>query len=764
MLKFYLIVICLVLPNVWSNDFTLRSRNDLATITKLMNDKSTSVVIRLKYSLLASSYAEQSNDSLLLAQSMKSTGDNYRVLGLLNKSIIYLRESSLIYLKIGRTFEALSSKIEIGDILFNTESYSLAETEYLEILSFFPILHDNNLKARAIIGLGQAYRKLKKYNLALRYLKEGIELISIEENPDLYADLLSRLSFTYMDMDEYEEAEQINLDILKKMANRIDDNTTGKIYNNLGWCRYKVGDYEKSIEYNKQAYEYRKKTKLGSNVASSSLINLGNVYLELDSMEQAYKCYTKAITLLDTLYSLDSYINRRRAYEKLSLLHTKKGEFKEALNSYIRYAELRDSTDDKYRLQDYYKQLIEDKITEISYSSKDNTSIQNESLKENYYLYYASFSVLFFVNIYLIYRIRKDKKEKKDVFKISNFTIDTNINNQDLSLSLFSKAIDFNNLGVIVALLSDSEFELVHSNNVINTIFANEKFEISCLKNVRVLKNDLKHIGGSLYNFLVHSYQVNSNYSRILVNIGNKSKELDLYLNKFKYGEREYVIFVFSSFYEKKYQYNKNAIFDLLSGIFYEVEYFKQRSFDQSNILEKDNEFFQKNNSYHSILKKSVIQQFDFIEYFGNMVHKINKRFNLKLELNINVEEIVFFGDKQQLEILLFELLENSFENNDIRSKLKINVNLLEVQDVNTLEIEFISSDNPISYEDSERIFRACYSLNNKRGLGLFICRIIMDHHNGTIDIDSDYKEGSKFILRFNIDTQDKFLEKISQI
>ena len=59
-----------------------------------------------------------------------------------------------------------------------------------------------------------------------------------------------------------------------------------------------------------------------------------------------------------------------------------------------------------------------------------------------------------------------------------------------------------------------------------------------------------------------------------------------------------------------------------------------------------------------------------------------------------------------------------------------------------------------INPSEQENIFKSHYQVNNEKaksgnGLGLFICKQILELHNGKIWVESNINEGSKFCFEF---------------
>jgi two-component system, OmpR family, sensor histidine kinase CiaH len=115
-------------------------------------------------------------------------------------------------------------------------------------------------------------------------------------------------------------------------------------------------------------------------------------------------------------------------------------------------------------------------------------------------------------------------------------------------------------------------------------------------------------------------------------------------------------------------------------------------------------------------------------------------------------EEIDMKGDAMLLKLLLSNLLENA---NKYSPKDKpINISL----SVNSSILLVVADEGPgIPDEEKKAVFEKFYRIGNEQtrksqgtGLGLFICKRIVQDHDGEITIKDNQPTGSKFIVQFN--------------
>ena len=115
-------------------------------------------------------------------------------------------------------------------------------------------------------------------------------------------------------------------------------------------------------------------------------------------------------------------------------------------------------------------------------------------------------------------------------------------------------------------------------------------------------------------------------------------------------------------------------------------------------------------------------------------------------------EDIALNGDATLLKLLLSNLLENA---NKYSSKEKpVGLNLAGIDKRIILEV---SDQGPgIADDEKKAVFKKFYRIGNEEtrkakgtGLGLFICKKIVEDHGGSIIVKNNQPVGSKFIVQF---------------
>ena len=145
-------------------------------------------------------------------------------------------------------------------------------------------------------------------------------------------------------------------------------------------------------------------------------------------------------------------------------------------------------------------------------------------------------------------------------------------------------------------------------------------------------------------------------------------------------------------------------------------------------------------------------EELDFSELVKDVVRNFKNRYpDRTLEIAIQ-DEIDMKGDTTLLKLLLSNLLENA---NKYSTKDKPVYLALTAGDLIRLEIRDEGAGIP--EEEKKEVFEKFYRLGNEQtrktqgtGLGLYICRKIVQDHKGEILIKDNQPSGSKFIVQFS--------------
>ena len=153
-----------------------------------------------------------------------------------------------------------------------------------------------------------------------------------------------------------------------------------------------------------------------------------------------------------------------------------------------------------------------------------------------------------------------------------------------------------------------------------------------------------------------------------------------------------------------------------------------------------------------------------------------------EVDLNIETEGLEsFYGDWEQTRLLFYQLLSNviRFRKEDNKAYLSITIHKVQLNQFRNIEgrykyveytrIQFVDKGIGFQPEYKSQVFELFRRLHNQsgRGVGLSICKKIIDNHHGMITIDSIMNEGTTVTVHLpagDLETNDEKPSNISSI
>lgn len=138
------------------------------------------------------------------------------------------------------------------------------------------------------------------------------------------------------------------------------------------------------------------------------------------------------------------------------------------------------------------------------------------------------------------------------------------------------------------------------------------------------------------------------------------------------------------------------------------------------------------------------------------VLHTLEQMINEKsINLSYTLCDINISADKKRFRQLIYNLVSNAIKFN----KQKGRINILTYINGNRFFFEIDDTGDGISKRNYEKIFEFFSQVNRSQlkrqlgsGVGLAICKMITDAHNGEINFESKLKKGSKFWFSLPID------------
>ncbi|CAH2212041.1 sensor histidine kinase [Tepidibacter aestuarii] len=174
------------------------------------------------------------------------------------------------------------------------------------------------------------------------------------------------------------------------------------------------------------------------------------------------------------------------------------------------------------------------------------------------------------------------------------------------------------------------------------------------------------------------------------------------------------------------------------------------------------------------------LQNHNIVSLVENITLSVSEYINNKeisLIFDTNVEEKIIAVDPNAIERIILNLLSNAIKFTD--SGDSIIVNLLAEAEYVTISIKDTGIGIPndkleIIFDRFRQVDKSLTRNTEGSGIGLSLVKSLIDMHNGSIDVKSDYGHGSEFIIKLPVTTvdditeidtvyiKDKYIEKIN--
>ncbi|PAV30687.1 two-component sensor histidine kinase [Virgibacillus profundi] len=145
----------------------------------------------------------------------------------------------------------------------------------------------------------------------------------------------------------------------------------------------------------------------------------------------------------------------------------------------------------------------------------------------------------------------------------------------------------------------------------------------------------------------------------------------------------------------------------------------------------------------------AVMQQVDLVELSEETTNTFRSAYSRQVTFEKSTDSLVVNGNKDQLEQIIYILIDNALK----YSKNEVNVKISENNNQVVFKVRDLGKGIP--KEEQERIFERFYRMDKARsrdtggtGLGLAIAKAITNEHRGDLSVTSKMGEGSTFTLR----------------
>lgn len=264
----------------------------------------------------------QSNNKPMLAVAQSKLAVILQRQGDPLRALEYFLEGLHIYEELNDRYGICTSFVNMGNLKAEQNEYEAALKDFDRALSLSKEINDPYVIAACYANIGTIYRRLKRPE-ALHYLQEGLRM-SAGSNIALSIDLLTNISYIYIEQEEYGKAEE-SLNRALDMAQKAHvEHAHGDILCLLGTLYYNRKQYARALDYARQALQIGHKI---SNVRINQGVQelLSNIYVDTGDFRSAYSAHklykqlsdsilneknTRQIALMESSYKYEKEIQK----------------------------------------------------------------------------------------------------------------------------------------------------------------------------------------------------------------------------------------------------------------------------------------------------------------------------------------------------------------------------------------------------------------------------------------------------------------------
>jgi len=301
----------------------------------------------------ALSYVKNSKDKQYISSLLNSMALIYRDKGDNEKALQKLSESLFLLDPAMYNKERAEVLNLIGSIYFKMRQYDQALEYYLKSADIRKELNMEEELAAVYINIGLVYREKNLHQQALEYYQQALDIRKKSGTPESVMTTLGYLGGYYLNLRMYSEALRHYLDQLKISLTYNNKKEMAGALANIATINMEQKNYRKAIDYLEYALkinlELKDYNKLGANY-----VLLGNVYLNMKDYMTALQCYEESLEyrrkLGDETQIAATLVNIGLAYQHW-------GKYKKAWEAFSRSSEIRHKIKDYAGLSVTYNHL-----------------------------------------------------------------------------------------------------------------------------------------------------------------------------------------------------------------------------------------------------------------------------------------------------------------------------------------------------------------------------------------------------------------------
>lgn len=144
----------------------------------------------------------------------------------------------------------------------------------------------------------------------------------------------------------------------------------------------------------------------------------------------------------------------------------------------------------------------------------------------------------------------------------------------------------------------------------------------------------------------------------------------------------------------------------------------------------------------------------EYILGIAEDIELMTNRNNVEFTFSEDISNVIVNMDKKRISQVIYNLIENAIKYSENNKKIKLKI----LEENKWIKMQIVDNGKGISKEDINLIFEKFYRAEKSRsssvpgsGLGLYICRYIIEGHGGEIKCESEISKGSIFTIHLPI-------------
>ncbi len=689
---------------------------------------------------------------------------------------------------------SLNAAIELIDL--SEHHYTRGNLTKAIVLSFdaLSIVENNNsteLLFNIYINLGKIYLVLKDYEKSYYYINRAY-LISLEtEKHDLKINSINNLTTFYYKINEIDSASKYsNIASSKYDISNYGDNLAQTLHNQALVFKY-YRKYEDAINSFKKSIEICKNEN-NNLLLLENFISLSETYLLLEEITKGEIYINKCLVILDNHTLLNEY----KVYKVLSKIYQTKGFYKESLQNYQKYVNLKDSVLHSSLIKNVanLKTTIDlrkriNAINSLSKTNENQKAFISKQQKNKLILIAVSLIFILLIVILILLFNGKQKankilKKQNELIRANNIEIKqktnhlTEVNRELEKLSIAASQTD----NAILITNTEGEIEWINEgytrlygyslNELIQEKGKTYKQTISNTDIHSIVENVIKEKKSQIFEAKVGSkqgktYRINTTLTPILDSNNEVIKliAIDSDVTKLKEVEEELqkLLITKDKFFSIIAHDLKNP-FNSIMGLAQLLVHGYDRLSEEKIKYYHSNLYQISKNGYELLINllewsRSQMGTMQFIPTEINLCSMVEETFSLykgkaaqkEITLTNGVrKESTVHADQNMLKTILRNLVSNALKFTDRGGAVEI----IENNFKEYKEITVRDTGIGIEPEDLKKLFELDKGFTTVgteeemgTGLGLVLCKEFIEKHTGKMRVESKVGFGSKFIF-----------------